>query len=126
MSTKRSKSSAVKAAQRFASKNRRARRRLGLRIGDRVRIVDISSDLKDPSHDENLRPELRDMRTAELFRFCLGREFTIRDFGRYGFVELGAGASRAVREKFGKHHTIWMEPEHLKRVRKRKGGSTVQ
>lgn len=88
--------------------------------------MDILPHLKDPAYDANVRPELRDMRTGELFRFCLGREFTIQGFGKYGTVELEAGANRAVRKKFGKYHTIWMEPEYLRRVRKRKGGSAVK
>ena len=89
------------------------------RVGDRVRITDISPDLKNPNYD--LRDaEAREMRTAELFRFCLGRVFTVRGFGRYGTVELEVGNSSAVREKFGKWHTIWSEPEFLKLVNKRK------
>jgi len=59
------------------------------------------------------------MRTAALFRYCLGREFTVQDFDRYGTVELEAGANGEVRKKFGKYHTIWLEPEQLKVVRKR-------
>jgi hypothetical protein len=105
------------AAERVARKNRLTRRRLGLEIGDRVRITDISSDLKDPSYDRK-DAEHREMRTAELFRFCLGREFTVKGFGRYGFVELDPGANRVVRRKFGRYQTIWIEPEFLKRVRK--------
>ncbi len=34
----------------MARKNRLTRRRLGLEIGDRVRITDVSSDLKDPNY----------------------------------------------------------------------------
>jgi hypothetical protein len=60
------------------------------------------------------------MRTAELFRFCLGREFVVKDFGRYGTVELDASANRAVREELAKYQTIWMEPAHLKVIRKHK------
>ena len=94
------------------------RRRLGLEIGDRVRITDISSDLKDPSYDLK-DAEHREMRTAELFRFCLGRVFTIYGFGRYGHVELEVSKSPVVRKKFGLN-TIWIEPEFLKPVRKGK------
>ena len=117
MSTKRNKNSTKNGGERMARKNRLTRRRLGLEIGDRVRITDISSDLKDPNYDLK-DAEHREMRTAELFRFCLGREFTVQDFCRYGFVELDPGANRVVRRKFGRHHTIWIEPEFLKRVRK--------
>jgi hypothetical protein len=119
MLKKRNKTAARSATERFASKNRRTRRRLGLEIGDRVRIIDISSDLKDPNYDLK-DAEHREMRTAELFRFSLGREFAVRGFGRYSTVELEAGANRAVRRKFGKYHTIWMEPESLKVVRKKR------
>ena len=104
MSTKRSKNPAVRWAEKFARKNRRTRRRLGLEIGDRVRIIDIPSDLKDPNYDLK-DAEHREWRTAELLRFCLGHEFTIRDFGKYGTVELKAGAND-VRKKFGWSHTI--------------------
>ena len=113
----RNKKPAVRAAEKFARKNRLIRRRLGLEIGDRVRIIDISSDLKDPSYDLK-DADHREMRTAELFRFCLNREFTVRGFGRYGTVMLEAGANRAVRKEFGKYQTIWLEPAHLKRIRK--------
>ena len=91
----------------------------GLEIGDRVRIIDIPSDLKDPNYDLK-GAERREWRTAELFRFCLGREFTVQEFGKYGTVELEAGANRAVRKKFGWSHTIWLEPGHLNIVRKKK------
>src|SRR5258708_30403207 len=116
MSTKKSKKSnkksAVNAAKAVARKNRRTRRRLGLEVGDRVRITDISPDLKDRDYDLK-DAEHREMRTAELFRFCLGRVFTICDFGRYEHVELEVSRSPAVRKRFG-INTIWMEPEFLK------------
>jgi hypothetical protein len=116
MSKTRNKASTKRTAAAIARKNRVMRRRLGFEIGDRVRIIDISSDLKDPSYDQK-DAEHREMRTAELFRFCLGRVFTIYGFGRYGHVELEVSKSPAVRKRFGLN-TIWMEPEFLKRVRK--------
>jgi hypothetical protein len=66
--------SSVKAAQRVARKNRLTRRRLGLEIGDRVRITDISPELKDPKYDLK-DAEHREMRTAELFNFLPGSSF---------------------------------------------------
>ena len=117
MSKTRSKSRKSPAAL-VARKNGLTRRRLGLEIGDRVRITDISSDLKDPGYDLK-DAEHREMRTAELFRFCLGRVFTIYGFGRYGYVELEVSKSPVVRKKFGLN-TIWIEPEILKPVRKGK------
>jgi hypothetical protein len=86
-----------------------------LKIGDRVRIIDISSDLKDPNYDLN-HEECREMRTAELFRFCLGREFAIHDFDQYGNAELWVGEDPKVRKKFGDSHWIWVEPECLERI----------
>lgn len=84
-------------------------------MGDRVRIIGIPDSLKDPNYDlKNL--ERREMRTAELFRFCVGRVFTIQDFGRYGHAELEVGNNAAVRQKFGKFQSIWIEPGLLKRV----------
>jgi hypothetical protein len=113
MSKTRSKESGEDAA--VSRKNRLTRHRLGLEIGDRVRIIKIPSDLKDPSHDLK-DDEHREMRTAELFRFCMGRVFTIYGFDRYGYVELEVSNNASVRRKFGKWHTIWMEPEFLERV----------
>jgi hypothetical protein len=108
---------ANKATEKFARKNRLTRRRLGLEIGDRIRVIDIPAHLKDPGYDLQ-SAERREMRTAELFRFCLGRDFTVRGFGRYATVELEAGANGAVRKEFGKYQTIWLEPAHLKVIRK--------
>jgi len=78
-SKKSNNKSAVNAAKAVARKNRLTRRRLGLEVGDRVRITDISPDLKDPDYDLK-DAEHREMRTAEAFRFCLGRVFTICGF----------------------------------------------
>jgi hypothetical protein len=88
-------------------------------IGDHVRIMDISADLKAPNYDLKYA-EHREVRTAELFRFCVGRIFTVYGFDGYGNVELRVGNSPAVRKKFGKYHTIWSEPAFLKLVKKRK------
>jgi hypothetical protein len=117
MSKTKSKGFEKTAAKKVASKNRLTRRRLGLEIGDRVRIIDIPSDLKDPRYDLK-DEEHREMRTAELFRFCLGRVFMIYGFGRKGHIELEMSKSPPVRKKFGLS-TIWIEPEFLKRVRKK-------
>jgi hypothetical protein len=74
--------------------------------------VDIPSDLKDPSCQNDPA-----MRTAELFRFCLGRKFLVRGFNRYGFVELEVSDDPAVKRKFGLN-SIWIEPEFLELVAK--------
>jgi hypothetical protein len=116
MSKTRSKSSTKKNAEKVVRKP--TLRPLGLEIGDGVRITDIPSHLKDPKYDL-VDAERREMRTAELFRFCLGRVFTIYGFGRHGHVELEVSKSPPVRKKFGLS-TIWIEPEFVKRVRKSK------
>ena len=59
------------------------------------------------------------MRTAELFRFCLGREFAIEAFNQYGYAELSVDEDRGVRKKFGLN-TIWIEPKFLAGVGKTK------
>jgi hypothetical protein len=73
-------------------------------IGDRVRVENIPDDLRDPEYDTK-DADHREMRTAELFRFCLGREFTIQGFDKYG-LELRADKNKAVRAKFGLGHSI--------------------
>jgi hypothetical protein len=85
------------------------------KIGDRVLVIDIPEDTKDRKADLK-SAEAREMRTAELFRFSLGKRFTVYGFGRYGHVELRVGQNREVRNKFGWSHTIWIEPVFLKRV----------
>jgi hypothetical protein len=100
-----------------ARKSSPSRQRRKFRVGDRVRILDIPEDLKDPNYD--LKHDNRDswpMKTGELFRFCLGRVFRIYGFGRYGHAELEVSKSPAVRRKFGLN-TIWIELEFLKLVR---------
>ena len=104
---------------RHKTKTRRAARKSSssrkLKIGDRVRIIDISSGFKDLNYDLK-DVEHREMRTAELFRFCLGREFAIQGFDQYGYAELSVDKDRSVRKKFGLN-TIWIEPEFLERIK---------
>jgi hypothetical protein len=100
------------------------------KVRDRVRIVDIAEYLKDPNYDLK-DAGYREMRTAELFRFCIGREFTIKEFDEYGHAEIDASANRSVRKEFGTYHSIWSEPEFLELVRPVKadrnpGGARIQ
>jgi hypothetical protein len=53
------------------------------------------------------------MRTSELFRFCLGREFKVYGFDGYGFVELRPSDDPDVKREFGNHQTIWIDPEQV-------------
>ena len=85
------------------------------KAGDRVRVLDIPNDLKDPDFDTKHDTDESNFRTGELFRFCVGRVFTVYGFGRYGHVELQVDRSPAVRRK-GFSGTIWIEPEFLRRV----------
>ena len=111
---------------RVVRKERPPLSRRGLKIGDRVRVIDIPADLKDPNYDrKHPDDEHRVWRTGELFRFCLGRVFTIYGFERYGHVELQVGQNREVKKEFGWSHTIWIEPEHLKVVRKKRGTKSL-
>jgi hypothetical protein len=108
----RSKQSAKRTTTGAARKGSSSRK---LRIGDRVRIIDIPSGFKDPNCDLK-DTEHREMRTAELFRFCVGREFVIQEFDQYGHADLSVDKDRAVRKKFGLN-TIWIEPEFLERIK---------
>src|SRR5712692_2145425 len=95
-----------------ARKSSPSRHRRKFKVGDRVRILEIPEDFKDPDCD--LRdPGHPKLRTGELFRFCLGRVFTIYGFGRYGHAELQVGKSPVVAKKFSRGGTIWIEPEFL-------------
>ena len=98
-----------------ARKSSPANHNSDFKVGDRVLVIDIPEDTKDPRADLK-SAKAREMRTAELFRFCLGKTFTVYGFGRYGHVELRVGQNRDVRKKFGRSHAIWIEPEFLKRV----------
>ena len=78
-----------------------------MKIGDTVRVIGTwPSDYKIRQQDE--------LRTLELFRFWVGREFKVRGFDRYGYVELWPGDDPKVRKEFGNGHSIWMEPEFLR------------
>ncbi len=81
-------------------------------------MIDIPEDLKDPDFDAKHDTEEPKLRTAELFRLCVGRVFTVFGFGRHGHVELRVGNSPAVR-KAGMSGWIWIEPEFLKLVRRK-------
>ena len=96
-----------KGSKRAARKSGPYALRHGFRIGDRVLVADIPPDLKDPKYKDD--PE---MRTGELFRFCVQRKFLIRAFDRYGFVELRVDDDPIVKRKFGLN-SIWLEPNFL-------------
>ena len=116
MSKTRSKPTAKRKTTGAARKGSSSRK---LKIGDRIRIIDIPSGFRDPSYDLK-DVEHREMRTAELFRFCLGREFVIQEFDQYGHAELSVDENRTVRKKFGLN-TIWIEPKFLERIQESSG-----
>ncbi len=118
-----SKTAAKRSAKGAAREGSLSRLGRKLKAGDRVRIVDISEALKNEDYDLK-HSEHGNMRTAELFRFCVGREFTIEAFDEYGHVEIrAADENSAVRKEFGKWHTIWSEPEFVEHVTGSKVGS---
>jgi hypothetical protein len=88
--------------------------------GDIVRIIEISDEDKDPNIPDD--PELR---THELFRFCLGRTFKIHGFDEYGNAELRVDEDPEVRKRFGRHHKVWMEPKEIEFVRKQGSRKTT-
>ena len=116
MSKTKSKKTAKRKTTGAARKGSSSRK---LKIGDRIRIIDIPSGFKDPNYDLK-DAEHREMRTAELFRFCLGREFVIQEFDQYGHAELSVDENRTVRKKFGLN-TIWIEPKFLERIQESSG-----
>ncbi len=111
----RSKRAGKKKSPRAVRKGGPRALRHDFRSGDRVRIIDIARELKDPDYKDD--PQ---MRTAELFRFCLGRRFTISGFDQYGFVELQVDRDPEAKRKFGLNW-IWMEPQYLELVSKARG-----
>ena len=75
-----------------------------LKIGDKVQIIGLSS-IKFP-------PGVKDeLGTNKLFRYMLGKVYTVKGFDKYGHVELRPDRNNAV----------WIEREFLKlRARKRR------
>ncbi len=70
-------------------------------VGDKVRVVGMPNI--------TLAPGVKDeMGTKRLFRYMQGRLYTVRGFGKYGFIELCPT----------RRDTAWIEPEFLK-VQKR-------
>src|SRR6202008_1793063 len=82
------------------------------RMGDGIRMCDCPKAYKDPNYKDD-----PDMRTGELFRFCVDRKLTIRGVGRYGHVELRVHDDPTVKSKFGLN-AIWIEPKFIELVTK--------
>ncbi len=75
--------------------------------GDRVRLIDICEEWKNPNY-----PDDPDLRTAELARLCLNREFTVRGFDRYGYVEIEIDEDSEIARQFGRHgDSLWLNPD---------------
>jgi hypothetical protein len=90
--------------------------RHNFRERDRVRICDCPEAYKDRNFKDD--PE---MRTAELFRFCVGKKFMIQGFDRYGYIELRVDENPAVKRKFGLN-SIWIEPQFIELITKTRRG----
>jgi hypothetical protein len=78
-----------------------------MNIGDTVRIVKLPPGLRD----------LEDLPTRAAFNLCLGHEYVIQDFGKYGHLELDVSAE-IDEVAGGVGNTIWIEPEFVELVRK--------
>ncbi len=112
MSKIRSKIAAKKKSTRAARRGGPYDLRHRFRVGDKVLILDIPANLKDSGYKD-----VPEMRTAELFRFCVGRKFLIRGFDRYGFIELRVDDDPVVKRRFGLN-SIWLEPYLLESISK--------
>ena|ERR1700757_3906310 len=109
----------TRSKKRPSTKSTRAARKGGpydlrhsFRAGDRVRVCDCPEGYKAPNYKDD-----PDMRTGDLFRFCVGRKFTIRGFDRYGYLELQVDDDPAVKRKFGLNW-IWVEPQFVELISK--------
>jgi hypothetical protein len=73
------------------------------KIGDKVRVVRVPVI--------TFRPGVKDeLGTRKLFRYMLGKVYTVKGYDKYGFVEL---EPRPLKD------TVWIEPDFL-RVRARR------
>jgi hypothetical protein len=73
-------------------------------VGDEVKVIGLPRITFAPGVKDELG-------TVKLFRSMLGKVYTIRGFGKYGFVELEPK----------RLNSVWIEPEFLKlRARKKK------
>jgi hypothetical protein len=70
-------------------------------LGDVVRLAQVPPAVLADAPAETLR----------IFQLALGHTFVVRGFGPYGHVELEVS-------KIERGHTIWVEPECLRRVRR--------
>ena len=68
------------------------------KIGDKVRVNRLPVITFAPGVKDELG-------TAKLFRYMLGKVYTVRGYDKYGFVEL---------EPRRLQDTVWIEPDFLK------------
>ena len=74
----------------------------GLEVGDWVRLIAVPPGVA-------RMPE----ETRAVFAAALGRTFRIEAFNEYGLAELD------LTRKVARLHTIWVEPQYLRRTRRR-------
>ena len=80
------------------------------KVGDWVKVKKIPSDLTDSAG----------IGTLEVFKRALGRTFRIEGFDNYGHLKLVVAERRPSSKRY-ESDTIWIEPEFVARVeRKRK------
>jgi hypothetical protein len=82
---------------------------LKFKVGDRVRITKIPPDLTDSAGID----------TPGVFKRALGRTFRIEGFDEHGHLELVVAERRPSSKRY-ESETIWIEPEFVARVERRR------
>ena len=79
------------------------------KLDDRVRVM--KTPVMDSTWDED---------TIRIFKLVVGHTFKVRGFNAVGFLELWARDDGSPGRHSGSRHTVWIEPECLKLVGRRK------
>lgn len=82
-----------------------------MKVGDRVRVVQVPKGVRDDG----------EFKTKTVFTKCLGKVFTVEGF-QHELIELNVGH---VLSKPAYMETIYIEPEFLEVVTRKKGRSKV-
>jgi hypothetical protein len=77
------------------------------KVGDQVKLLQVPPQVL---CDRERFPE-----TAELFERAVGRTYEVRDFGRYGHIELWL-CDDGSEDSTGAAHSIWVEPEFVQAI----------
>jgi tRNA(Ile)-lysidine synthase len=82
--------------------------RTSFKLGQKIRVVSLP-DLSD------LAPDTKDRPTRSLFAKCVGKVLRIDGFNKYGLLELNVLDNGTQAPNYC-HHTIWIEPEHVRPI----------